>query len=127
MQQALAALKTRPKTNLPMPSKRSSVLNRSPERNNDDTGKLISRRQVIVFNTVKFSSESSTEDESIPEEIVTPDKEYNYPRDHVSNMIEAHIKPPVRESSIGIISAKGSQADRRKKHALPAVVSLLMP
>ncbi|XP_073840161.1 disco-interacting protein 2 isoform X2 [Musca autumnalis] len=96
VQQALAALKTRPKTNLPMPSKRSSVLNRSPERNNDDT-------------------ESSSEDESIPEEIISPDKEYNYPRDHVSNIMEAHIKPPVRESSIGIVS------DRRKKPSLPPV------
>lgn len=38
VQQALAALKTRPKPSLPMPSKRSSVLNRSPDRNNDDIG-----------------------------------------------------------------------------------------
>ncbi|XP_059217269.1 disco-interacting protein 2 isoform X2 [Stomoxys calcitrans] len=102
VQQALAALKTRPKTNLPMPSKRSSVLNRSPERNNED-------------------SDSSTEDESIPEEILSPDKEYNYPKDHVSNVVETHIKPPVRESSMGIASFKGSHADRRKKHALPPV------
>lgn len=37
VQQALAALKNRPKPSMPMPSKRSSVLNRSPDRN-DDTG-----------------------------------------------------------------------------------------
>jgi hypothetical protein len=41
VQQALAALKNRPKPSLPMPSKRSSVFNRSPERDNDDSGKLI--------------------------------------------------------------------------------------
>lgn len=41
VQQALAALKNRPKPSLPMPSKRSSVLNRSPDRDRDDTGKLI--------------------------------------------------------------------------------------
>lgn len=38
VQQALAALKNRPKPSLPMPSKRSSVFNRSPERENDDSG-----------------------------------------------------------------------------------------
>ncbi|XP_039428986.1 disco-interacting protein 2 isoform X9 [Culex pipiens pallens] len=71
VQQALAALKNRPKPSLPMPSKRSSVLNRSPERDHDE-------------------SDSSTEDESIPEEgmiggrISTPDRDnYNLPRDHI--------------------------------------------
>lgn len=49
VQQALAALKTRPKTNLPMPSKRCSVLNRSPDRNKDDSGKLF---QFIYFKEV---------------------------------------------------------------------------
>lgn len=39
VQQALAALKNRPKPSLPMPSKRSSVLNRSPDRDRDDSGK----------------------------------------------------------------------------------------
>lgn len=39
VQQALAALKNRPKPSLPMPSKRSSVLNRSPERDHDDSGR----------------------------------------------------------------------------------------
>lgn len=38
VQQALAALKNRPKPSLPMPSKRSSVLNRSPDRDRDDSG-----------------------------------------------------------------------------------------
>lgn len=41
VQQALAALKNRPKPSLPMPSKRSSVFNRSPERGDDnDSGNL---------------------------------------------------------------------------------------
>jgi hypothetical protein len=35
VQQALAALKNRPKPSLPMPSKRSSVFNRSPERGDE--------------------------------------------------------------------------------------------
>lgn len=40
VQQALAALKNRPKPSLPMPSKRSSVFNRSPERGDEhDSGK----------------------------------------------------------------------------------------
>ncbi|XP_055385630.1 disco-interacting protein 2 isoform X5 [Condylostylus longicornis] len=82
VQQALAALKNRPKPSLPMPSKRSSVLNRSPDRDRDDT-------------------DSTTDDESIPEErISTPDREYNYPRDHISNSRE-QIKPPIRDSSVG--------------------------
>lgn len=41
VQQALAALKNRPKPSLPMPSKRSSVLNRSPDRDRDDSGKSL--------------------------------------------------------------------------------------
>ncbi|XP_055693474.1 disco-interacting protein 2 isoform X2 [Lutzomyia longipalpis] len=78
VQQALAALKNRPKPSLPMPSKRSSVLNRSPDRDNDD-------------------SESSSEDGSIPEErISTPERDgYNLPRDHVSgNMPREAAKLP---------------------------------
>ncbi|EDX07006.1 GD25718 [Drosophila simulans] len=84
VQQALAALKGRPKPSLPMPSKRTSVLNRSPGCNDE--------------------LDSSTDDESIPEETISPDKEYNYPRDHISNSIlppEPIIKPPIRESSMG--------------------------
>lgn len=49
VQQALAALKNRPKPSLPMPSKRSSVLNRSPDRTRDDTGKNKSQSVVCVF------------------------------------------------------------------------------
>lgn len=42
VQQALAALKNRPKPSLPMPSKRSSVFNRSPERGDEhDSGNLL--------------------------------------------------------------------------------------
>ncbi|KRF97799.1 uncharacterized protein Dwil_GK17656, isoform B [Drosophila willistoni] len=84
VQQALAALKSRPKPSLPMPSKRTSVLNRSPPGCHDEL-------------------DSSTDDESIPEELISPDKEYNYPRDHISNSMlpqEPIIKPPIRESSM---------------------------
>lgn len=48
VQQALAALKNRPKPSLPMPSKRSSVFNRSPERGDDhDSGNLCSFFHII--------------------------------------------------------------------------------
>ena len=51
VQQALAALKNRPKPSLPMPSKRSSVFNRSPERGDDnDSGiaiLLIAHNKII--------------------------------------------------------------------------------
>lgn len=50
MQQALAALKNRPKPSLPMPSKRSSVLNRSPDRDRDDTGNVNSCIRICVKN-----------------------------------------------------------------------------
>lgn len=48
VQQALAALKNRPKPSLPMPSKRSSVFNRSPERGDDnDSGNLCHFSQMF--------------------------------------------------------------------------------
>ncbi|GAB0087700.1 Disco-interacting protein 2 [Sergentomyia squamirostris] len=92
VQQALAALKNRPKPSLPMPSKRSSVLNRSPDRDNDD-------------------SDSSSDEGSIPEErISTPDRDgYNLPRDHVGSggniprepakLPSQHPQPPSRDAS----------------------------
>ncbi|KAL5290225.1 DIP2 family protein [Megaselia abdita] len=102
VQQALAALKNRPKPSLPMPSKRSSVLNRSPDRDNDD-------------------SDSSTDDDSIPEErISTPEREYNYPRDHINNSREQIIQPPKRDTSI-TQSANNQKylSDRRPPQNLP--------
>lgn len=97
VQQALAALKSRPKPSLPMPSKRSSVLNRSPGCNDE--------------------LDSSTDDESIPEELISPDKEYNYPRDHISNSMlppEPIIKPPIRESSMA--SQQQQQQQQHLRH-----------
>ncbi|XP_039963154.1 disco-interacting protein 2 isoform X1 [Bactrocera tryoni] len=105
VQQALAALKTRPKPSLPMPSKRSSVLNRSPDRNNDDI-------------------DSSTDEESIPEETISPDKEYNYPRDHVSNIMEPIIKPPIRDSSMAGAQNKQKYPERRPPQNLPPLPTL---
>lgn len=49
VQQALAALKNRPKPSLPMPSKRSSVLNRSPDRNRDDSGNTETVKKNTFF------------------------------------------------------------------------------
>lgn len=124
VQQALAALKSRPKPSLPMPSKRSSVLNRSPGCNDE--------------------LDSSSDDESIPEELISPDKEYNYPRDHISNSMlppEPIIKPPIRESSMSAqqqhlrhdvkqsqppiqkYPSSGSAAERRPPQNLPPLVS----
>ncbi|XP_055385632.1 disco-interacting protein 2 isoform X7 [Condylostylus longicornis] len=55
----------------------------------------------ITHNEKRYHSDSTTDDESIPEErISTPDREYNYPRDHISNSRE-QIKPPIRDSSVG--------------------------
>lgn len=47
VQQALAALKNRPKPSLPMPSKRSSVFNRSPERGDEhDSGNFLNTSHI---------------------------------------------------------------------------------
>ncbi|XP_049292772.1 disco-interacting protein 2 isoform X1 [Anopheles funestus] len=120
VQQALAALKNRPKPSLPMPSKRSSVLNRSPERDHDD-------------------SDSSTEDESIPEEgllgrISTPDRDnYNLPRDHIltrepmklpSSRDHHHSQPqplpqPPQKQSSQHGSQQQTHLDRRPPQTIP--------
>lgn len=54
MQQALAALKNRPKPSLPMPSKRSSVLNRSPDRDNDDSGNYFKDQLFTILLKHRF-------------------------------------------------------------------------
>ena len=51
VQQALAALKNRPKPSLPMPSKRSSVFNRSPERADRDSGRCHRNINKPLFQT----------------------------------------------------------------------------
>lgn len=38
VQQALAAMQSRPKPSLPMPSKRTSVMAKSPDRDRHDSG-----------------------------------------------------------------------------------------
>lgn len=40
VQQALAAMQGRPKPSLPMPSKRTSVMAKSPDRDRHDSGEL---------------------------------------------------------------------------------------
>ncbi|KAL7012146.1 hypothetical protein ACKWTF_014657 [Chironomus riparius] len=87
VQQALAALKNRPKPSLPMPSKRSSVFNRSPERGDEHDS-------------------DSTSEESTPENISTPDHDvgYNLPKDHVVSTRE-QLKLP------------SSSRDHRRSHA----------
>jgi hypothetical protein len=61
VQQALAALKNRPKPSLPMPSKRSSVFNRSPERGDDHSGNFlfslnIDLKMILAITLNLFSS-----------------------------------------------------------------------
>lgn len=41
VQQALAAMQNRPKPSLPMPSKRTSVMAKSPDRDRHDSGELV--------------------------------------------------------------------------------------
>ncbi|XP_055705773.1 disco-interacting protein 2 isoform X5 [Phlebotomus papatasi] len=108
VQQALAALKNRPKPSLPMPSKRSSVLNRSPDRDNDD-------------------SESSSEEGSIPEErISTPERDgYNLPRDHVGgNIPREPAKLPTQHQSSREVSRDhhktSSHISERRPQNLPS-------
>jgi hypothetical protein len=99
-----------------MPSKRSSVFNRSPERDHDD-------------------SDSST-DESTPEDrIVTPNREYNLPRDHLIQAREQLKLPSTRDRDYnntpgnGDCENGGSEArnipDRRPQnlHAQPPILS----
>ncbi|XP_063702117.1 disco-interacting protein 2 isoform X2 [Culicoides brevitarsis] len=97
VQQALAALKNRPKPSLPMPSKRSSVLNRSPDRDRDDT-------------------DSTTDDESIPEErISTPDRDgYNLPRDNI--LTREQMRLPSRDHSSGGGHHKDRISERRPQN-----------
>lgn len=98
VQQALAALKNRPKPSLPMPSKRSSVFNRSPERGEPDSGKYFDkiRRKDLFMPTIaylcilltlgkSYRFSDSTSEGSNPEGVATPDHDvgYNLPRDHI--------------------------------------------
>ncbi|XP_044014875.1 disco-interacting protein 2 isoform X6 [Aphidius gifuensis] len=48
VQQALAAMQTRPKPSLPMPSKRTSVMARSPERERQESGESSSDEDSVV-------------------------------------------------------------------------------
>lgn len=59
----------------------------------------------------------TSDEDSIPEEILSPDREYNYPRDHVTSIVEPNVKPPTRESSISMFSGKNNQNqnERRQK------------
>ncbi|CRL08083.1 CLUMA_CG020911, isoform A [Clunio marinus] len=102
VQQALAAFKNRPKPSLPMPSKRSSVFNRSPERRDDHDS-------------------DSTSEESNPEDIQTPDQEigYNLPRDHIATNRE-QMKLP--SSSRNVLGTK-NESDQRKHHQNKSQVS----
>uniref|UniRef100_W4VRI2 Putative amp-binding protein n=1 Tax=Corethrella appendiculata TaxID=1370023 RepID=W4VRI2_9DIPT len=106
VQQALAALKNRPKPSLPMPSKRSSVLNRSPDRDRDD-------------------SDSSTDDESIPEEGVIGgggpiDRDgYNLPRDHIIAGREPMKLPSTQRDYYNLSNQQQQQLSSHNKNERP--------
>lgn len=57
----------------------------------------------------------TSDDDSLPEDIISPEREYNYPRDHISNIVEFNIKPPIRESSKGIFTSKTGHNDQKYK------------
>ncbi|XP_055854107.1 disco-interacting protein 2 isoform X9 [Episyrphus balteatus] len=72
----------------------------------------------VTHNEKRYHSDTTTDDESIPEErISTPDREYNYPRDHINNSREQIIKPPIRDSSVG--GGHKNFSDRRPQQNLP--------
>lgn len=119
VQQALAALKNRPKPSLPMPSKRSSVFNRSPERGDEnDSGKIFCKPHRFVYcvwpspSIILVFLLDSTSEESNPEGIPTPDHDvgYNLPRDHIVSTRE-QLKLP--SSSRNHISSKTDSDHRR--------------
>lgn len=62
------------------------------------TWQLIKSVVFLQFNCMRI--DSSSDDASIPEErIATPDREYNYPRDHLSNSREKMKLPSSRDHS----------------------------
>lgn len=128
VQQALAALKNRPKPSLPMPSKRSSVFNRSPERGGDnDSGnlwhfslmfwKLTIYEQIYFYQNITNgywnSFVDSTSEESNPEGVPTPDHDigYNLPRDHIVSTREQMKLPSSSRNHHG---ASKVESDHRR-------------
>ncbi|XP_055854108.1 disco-interacting protein 2 isoform X10 [Episyrphus balteatus] len=76
------------------------------------------RSRLLQPYMTKGNQDTTTDDESIPEErISTPDREYNYPRDHINNSREQIIKPPIRDSSVG--GGHKNFSDRRPQQNLP--------
>lgn len=63
--------------------------------------------------------DSTSDDESIPEErIATPDREYNYPRDHLCNSRDKIKLPPQRDSDR---RQPNSNIERRPQNLPPPV------
>ena len=63
MQQALAAMQSRPKPSLPMPSKRTSVMARSPERNQQSQQQQQQQQQQQRNSALSAAAGDSSSDE----------------------------------------------------------------
>jgi hypothetical protein len=130
VQQALAALKNRPKPSLPMPSKRSSVFNRSPERGDEnDSGNasfplythesIFNHKIKIKIKTEFPSLKESTSDESNPDG-TTPDVGYNLPRDHLITDREQMKLPSSSRTKNEVESRRVPQSDTSSAGSPPA-------
>lgn len=73
-----------------------------------------------LIETKKCITDSSSDDASIPEErIATPDREYNYPRDHLCNSREKIKIPSQRDNSER--RHQNCAAERRPQNLHPPV------
>lgn len=76
---------------------------------------------MVFFFHFTILAESSSDEGSIPEErISTPDREYNYPRDHLSNSRE-QMKLPSRDHS-GRHQNNSNISERRPQNLPPPVI-----
>lgn len=67
-----------------------------------------------------YITDSSSDDASIPEErIATPDREYNYPRDHLCNSRDKIKMPSQRDNSE---RRHQNNAERRPQNLPPPVI-----
>lgn len=67
-------------------------------------------------------TDSSSDDASIPEErITTPDREYNYPRDHLCNSRDKIKVPSQRDNSER--RHQNNAAERRPQNLPPPVIT----
>lgn len=79
--------------------------------------------KLIQFFLIARRADSSSDEGSIPEErIATPDREYNYPRDHLSSSREQMKLPSSREHSG---RHQSNMSDRSRQNLPPPVMTRL--